>query len=256
MTTDSFYNGFLNDSIELIVLQVEKMTQEGASIIDIGGQSSKPGSKPVEANEEIDRLMPVLQSIQTHFPDVICSIDTFYSKVADLALSHGVSIVNDISAGSFDEAMFSIVAKWQAPYVCMHMQGNPETMQLQPTYNNVTTEILEFFVNKINACRNAGITDVIIDPGFGFGKSNHHNYQLLHDFNCFTELNVPILAGLSRKGMIYKTINCTANEALNGTSVLNTIALMNGANILRVHDVKAAMEAIQLFSAYKKAASC
>jgi len=255
ITADSFYNGYLNDSMELILMQVENMITEGARIIDIGGQSTKPGSLPVEANEELDRVMPVIESVHAHFPDVIFSIDTFHSKVADWALSKGVSMVNDISAGNIDESMIYTVAQWKVPYVCMHMQGNPETMQLAPNYTNVTKDILDFFVSKINDCRNAGIVDIIIDPGFGFGKTIDHNFQILHDLSIFGELDVPILAGLSRKGMIYKTLNCTADDALNGTSVANTIALMNGAHILRVHDVKAAKEAIQLFNAYKKAAS-
>jgi dihydropteroate synthase len=255
ITADSFYNGYLNDSMELILMQVENMITEGARIIDIGGQSTKPGSLSVEANEELDRVMPVIESVHAQFPDVILSVDTFYSQVADLALSNGVSIVNDISAGSLDDSMLSTVAKWQVPYICMHMQGNPTNMQIQPTYKNVVHELLDFFVKKINECQNAGIKDIIIDPGFGFGKTIQHNFQILHDLSIFGELDVPILAGLSRKGMIYKTLNANAADALNGTSVANTIALMNGAHILRVHDVKAAMECIQLFNAYKKAAS-
>ncbi|MBP6432148.1 MAG: dihydropteroate synthase [Ferruginibacter sp.] len=250
VTPDSFYKGNINDDI---IGMVAQMINDGATIIDVGGQSTKPNSTKLTADEEFERVIPVIEKIKTTFPNTIISIDTFYSKVAIDAVQAGASIVNDISAGSIDKTMITEVAKLNVPYICMHMQGTPATMQQNPSYENVTQDVLDFFIKKIDECRKAGIKDIIIDPGFGFGKTIEHNYTLLKNLATFKMLDCPILAGLSRKSVIYKTLNTTPNEALNGTTALNTLALNNGATILRVHDVKEAKEAIDLFMAYKKA---
>jgi dihydropteroate synthase len=250
VTPDSFYKGDINEDIIGIVAQ---MIKEGATIIDIGGQSTKPNSLQLTANEELERVLPVIEKVHSAFNDVIISIDTFYSEVAVQALQAGASIVNDISAGNMDKNMINEVGKLNIPYVCMHMQGTPATMQQNPSYTNITKDIIDFFIAKINECKNAGIKDIIIDPGFGFGKTIEHNYTLLKNLAVFKMLDCPILAGLSRKSMIYKTLQTTPTEALNGTTALNMLALNNGASILRVHDVKDAKQAIDLFTAYKKA---
>ena len=252
-TPDSFFEGHLNDSNDNIIKRVGQMIADGADMIDIGGQSTKPGSERVELEEEIKRVIPYIEMIHQHFPDCIISIDTYFSKVAQLAVESGASIVNDISAGNFDKDMIEIVGKLKVPYICMHMQGSPETMQKNPQYQNITKEVIDFFIEKNQQCKKANIQDIIIDPGFGFGKTIEHNFTLLREMESLKMLNLPILAGLSRKGMIYKSLNASANEALNGTSVLNTLALNNGASILRVHDVKEAKEAITLFQLYKNA---
>ncbi|MEN9963585.1 MAG: dihydropteroate synthase [Bacteroidota bacterium] len=245
-TPDSFYDGSSNLSIEHFLLQAQKMKEDGADILDIGGQSSRPGSTRIEADEEMKRVLPVIQAIQAHFPDMILSIDTYHQSVAQAAFDAGVSIVNDIGAGEMDARMIPWVGEKKLPYICMHMQGTPETMQENPTYNEVTTDIIDFFIPKLDQCRKAGIVDVIIDPGFGFGKTMEHNFSLLKHLSQLSILNCPILAGVSRKGMIYKTLNTSASEALNGTTVLHTVALLQGAKILRVHDVKEAKEAVLL----------
>jgi dihydropteroate synthase len=252
-TPDSFYEGHLKLNQEEIVSLAGKMINKGAAILDIGGQSTRPGSTPVSMQEETDRVLPVIENIHSAYPEIILSIDTYSSDVAKAAIAGGACIVNDISGGEMDADMLSTVAALQVPYVCMHIQGRPATMQKDPVYTNVVKEVLDFFINKINECKEAGIKDVIIDPGFGFGKTIEHNFQLLKGLAAFSITDKPILAGLSRKGTIYKTLGITAAEALNGTTVLNTMALLNGASILRVHDVKEAKEAISLFNAYKKA---
>lgn len=252
-TPDSFYEGHLKLHGEDMVKLAGKMIHEGAAILDIGGQSTRPGSAPVAVQEELDRVLPAIESIHAAYPDAIISVDTFYGEVARAAVAAGASMVNDIGAGNLDDQMLNTVASLRVPYVCMHMQGVPATMQKAPVYTNVVTEVLDFFVGKINACTKAGINDVIIDPGFGFGKTIEHNFQLLKGLSAFDITGRPVLAGLSRKGTIYKTLGVTAAEALNGTTVLNTMALLNGARILRVHDVREAVEAITLFNAYKKA---
>jgi dihydropteroate synthase len=249
-TPDSFYQGNINDDC---VGLAAKMLADGATILDIGGQSTQPNSTLLNANEEMERVLPVIKKIHTAFPTAIISVDTFYSEVAKAAVNAGASLVNDISAGNIDEQMLTTVAQLNVPYVCMHMQGTPATMQQNPSYQNITKEVIDFFIQKVAICKNAGIKDVIIDPGFGFGKTIEHNYTLLKNLSLFSMLDSPILAGVSRKSMIYKTLNTTAADALNGTTALNTIALLNGATILRVHDVKEAKEAIDLFSTYKKA---
>ena len=251
-TPDSFFKSDINKDILQVVKQ---MTDEGAAIIDIGGQSTRPGSERIKAEEELSRVIPIIESIQNTNPGIILSIDTYYSEVAAAAVKAGASIINDISGGTMDDAMISTAASLQVPYVCMHMKDTPATMHLDPVYEDVVKEVLDFFIFKIAECRDAGIHDIIIDPGFGFGKTIRHNFQLLHDLNIFKMLDRPILAGLSRKSTVYKTLHTTADKALNGTTVMNTIALLNGASILRVHDVQEAREAITLVTAYKKASS-
>lgn len=253
VTPDSFYEGYLSKSKTEIIELAGKMIADGATILDIGGQSSKPGSIRILPQEEMDRVLPVIEAIHKAYPKTILSIDTFSSQVATAAIKAGASIVNDIAAGNMDKDMLHTVALLQVPYICMHMQGTPESMQQNPTYKNVVTEVLDFFKIKLEECRLAGIKDVIIDPGFGFGKSIEHNFQLLKGLEALAFTGKAILVGLSRKSSIYKTLGTTADEALNGTTVVNTMALINGANILRVHDVKEAMEAISLYKAYKKA---
>lgn len=249
-TPDSFYKGNINEDMLLLA---GKMIADGAAILDIGGQSTRPGSERINTADELKRVLPVIEMIHEKFPGTILSIDTYNSEVAKAAVAAGASIVNDISAGNMDSHMIDTVAALKVPYICMHMQGTPATMQVEPHYNDVAKEVLDFFIAAVDTCTNAGIVDVIIDPGFGFGKNIQHNFSLLKKMEVLRMLNKPVMAGISRKSTIYKTLHTTAEHALNGTTVLNTIALVNGASILRVHDVKEAMEAIQLFKAYKKA---
>jgi dihydropteroate synthase len=253
VTPDSFYKGSRQQNEESILSKAKKMIEEGADIIDIGGQSTRPGSERILVKEELERVLPAIEIILKDHPDVIISIDTYQSKVAEECVNAGAAIINDISAGNMDAAMLSTVAKLQVPYICMHLKGTPETMQQQATYDNVTREVLDFFINKIDECKQAGINDVIIDPGFGFAKTIDQNFTLLKNLFLFKMFERPIMAGLSRKATVYKTLQTTAEEALNGTTVLNTLALQNGAKILRVHDVKAAKEAITLYQKYEQA---
>jgi dihydropteroate synthase len=248
-TPDSLYSR--HERIDEVLQQAEQMLDNGAAILDIGGQSTRPGSKKINTDEESRRVISPIEAVHKNFPGAIISVDTYYSKVAAEAIAAGASIVNDISAGSMDDEMVSTVASLQVPYVCMHMQGTPQNMQGNPQYENVTKEILDFFIHKVNALHKAGITDIIIDPGFGFGKNITHNFELLKNLSLFNMTDCPILLGVSRKSTIYKTLGITIDEALNGTTVLNTIGLMNGANILRVHDVKEAIQTIKLFETYK-----
>lgn len=249
VTPDSFYARSRQPSIDDLLKQAEKMLNEGATILDIGGQSTRPGAELMSMEEEIKRVVPAIEAIFHSFPDAILSIDTFRAGVAKKAVDAGASLVNDISGGMMDEAMLSTVAKLKVPFICMHIKGTPATMQQDPTYNDVTKEVLDYFIERTGACRKAGIHDVIIDPGFGFGKNIEHNFTLLKNISLFKILQKPILMGISRKYTIYKTLGITADEALNGTSVLNTIGLIHGANILRVHDVKEAIEAAKLYNA-------
>ncbi len=249
-TPDSFYPGSRYEGTDAILQQAEQMLKEGATILDIGGQSTRPGSEKLSADEELNRVIAPVEAIAKNFPEAFISIDTYYSKVAAAVVAAGATIVNDISAGSIDAAMIETVAALKIPYVLMHMQGTPQTMQQQAQYKNVTKEVLDFLIKKVNDLHKAGIIDVIVDPGFGFGKTITHNFELLRNLSVFKMLNSPILLGISRKSSIYKTLGTTAEEALNGTTVLNTIGLMNGASILRVHDVKEAVEAIKLFDSY------
>jgi dihydropteroate synthase len=253
LTPDSFYKGYLQNSHDDNVALVAKMMAEGAAIIDIGGQSTRPGSKAITAPEETDRVLPLIELLLKNFPEIIISIDTYHSSVAKAAVNAGAAIVNDISAGSMDDAMIPIVASLQVPYICMHMKGTPGTMQQEAVYEDVVKEVLDFFIAKTEECRKAGINDLIIDPGFGFAKTITHNFTLLKNLAVLKMLDKPILAGISRKSTIYKTLGTSAEEGLNGTTVLNTISLLNGANILRVHDPKEAKEAVALVEAYHSA---
>ncbi|MBI1782634.1 MAG: dihydropteroate synthase [Sphingobacteriales bacterium] len=253
LTPDSFYSGSRFTNIDMVLKETETMINEGAFIIDIGGQSTRPGSERISATEELGRVMPAIEAIINQFPETIISIDTYQAKVVKEAVAAGVSIVNDISSGDMDNEMMRTVADLRVPYICMHMKGTPATMQQDAIYDDVTKEVLDYFIHKIARCKEAGIHDVIIDPGFGFGKTIQHNFQLLKKMEVLKQLGKPIVAGLSRKSTIYKTLGTTAEEALNGTTALNMIALLNGAAILRVHDVKEAAETIKLFEAYQYA---
>jgi dihydropteroate synthase len=250
-TNDSFYAGSRYTGIDAIVEKAEQMLNDGADILDIGGQSTRPGSELIKEEEELKRVIKGVEAVHNKFPNAVISIDTFYSKVVKEAIASGASIVNDVSAGSVDENMITTVASLSVPYVLMHMKGVPKTMQQSAQYENVTREVLDFFIQKVNELRKAGINDVIIDPGFGFAKTIEHNFELLRNLSVFKMLECPLLLGISRKSTIYKTLGITAEEALNGTTILHTVGLMNGVNILRVHDVKEAREAIQLITALK-----
>lgn len=250
VTPDSFYSGSRSAGVQQALEQAGKMVAEGAAILDIGGQSTRPGSETIGAEEETCRVVPVIQVIKEAFPCTFISIDTYYAAVAQAAVQAGAEMVNDISGGTIDNDMLATVARLKVPYICMHIKGTPATMQQHAVYNDVTKEVLEYFIERIAACRQAGITDIIADPGFGFAKTPTHNFTLLRNLDVFKILGVPVLAGVSRKSTIYKTLGITADEALNGTTVLNTIALLNGAHILRVHDVKEAVEAVKLVNVY------
>ena len=250
LTPDSFFDGGKFIQEKTMVKQVKKMLAEGATFIDVGAVSSRPGAKAVSERTEMQRLIPALKILVKEFPVAHFSVDTFRASVAEKAVEAGAAMINDISGGSFDKKMFSTVGRLRAPYILMHMQGTPQTMQQNPKYKNVTKELIYFFLKRIKKLRKAGVLDIIIDPGFGFGKTVEHNYELLHNLSLFKMLDSPILAGLSRKSMINKALKTNPANALNGTSVLNTMALMNGANILRVHDVKESLEVVTLFENY------
>ena len=252
ITPDSFYEGSRQQTNESVLAQATKMIHDGADIIDVGGQSTRPGSESISVKEELQRVLPAIEIILKNFSETIISVDTYQSEIAKETVKAGAAIINDISAGNMDNDMIATVAKLQVPYICMHMKGTPQHMQEHPTYENVTREVLDFFIQKTDECKRAGINDVIIDPGFGFGKTISHNFTLLKELSAFRMLDKPIMAGLSRKSTIYKTLGVTAEEALNGTTVLNTLALQNGANILRVHDVKEAKQVIALWERYAK----
>lgn len=249
LTPDSFYDGGRLKNDRDILLHAEKLINEGATFIDLGGYSSRPNAKHISEKEELQRVIPVINKIIDKFPNALISIDTFRSKVAKYAIQSGACMINDISAGNMDEKMFQTVAELQVPYILMHMKGTPQTMQKNPTYDNIIQEVIYFFSQKINELRSLGVNDLIIDVGFGFGKTIQQNYTLLKNLSLFKSLEVPILTGVSRKSMLYKMIDASAQEALNVTTVANTIALMNGTNILRVHDVKETIETIKIINA-------
>lgn len=246
ITPDSFYSNSRTKSIDEALTKAAQFLNEGATFIDIGGYSSRPGAKDISTSEEVDRLVPVVESLVKAFPEAVISIDTFRAKVAAETISAGAHIINDIAAGDMDEQMFETVAKLQVPYMMMHMKGTPQNMQQNPVYDNVLLEVIDYLAKKVAALKALHVHDVVIDPGFGFGKTIEHNYELLNQMEAFKIFKLPILVGFSRKGMIYKTLGTSAAEALNGTSVLNTIALQKGASILRVHDVREAVECIRL----------
>lgn len=249
VTPDSFFAESRKNSIDAVLNAASAMLTEGAAILDIGGQSTRPGSDSVSEEEELRRTIPAIEAIIRRFPECIISIDTYYARVAKEAVNAGASIINDISAGLLDKAMIDTVASLKVPYTLMHMQGTPQTMQQSPVYDNVTREVMDFFISSIAFLKKKGINDIILDPGFGFGKTAAHNFELLNHLDTFKILNLPLLAGLSRKGSIYRTLGTTAEQALNGTTVVNTIALLRGASILRVHDVREAKEAVTLVGA-------
>lgn len=247
ITSDSFYAGSRFSELDAIVQQAETMLSEGATVLDIGGMSSRPGAKIISAASEIQKVVPVLDALSARFPEAVLSLDTIYGESARAGAEHGVGLINDISAGRFDPQLYDSVAELGLPYVLMHMQGNPGTMQNKPQYENVVLEVLDFFIAELGKLRALGVKDVILDPGFGFGKTLEHNYTLLKRMQVFQQLDAPILAGLSRKSMIYRLLETTPEQALNGTTALHMIALQQGAKVLRVHDVKAAAEVIRLW---------
>ena len=247
VTPNSFYDGGKFTLSENGLSQVGKMLDEGATFIDIGAYSSKPNAEFVSEEEERNRILPVVQGILKKFPDALLSIDTFRSGIAAVCIENGVAVINDISAGNLDEKMMEVIAKHNVPYIMMHLRGTPQTMQTMTNYENIIKEMLFYFSEKVSKARSLGINDLIVDPGFGFAKTLEQNYEVLQNFEIFKMLDLPLLAGISRKSMVYKPLGLTANEALNGTTVLNTIALTKGANILRVHDVKEALECVTLY---------
>ena len=238
---------------EAVKNKAAQMIYEGGNILDLGAQSTRPASTRISAKEELKKLLPAIEALITNFPEIILSIDTYHSEVAKKCVEEGAAIINDISGGEMDKKMIETVAQLKVPYICMHMKGVPETMHHETHYEDMLKEILDFFIAKIDECKRAGINDVIIDPGFGFGKNISQNLRLLKHLAIFKMLERPIMAGISRKSTIYKTLKISAEESLNGTTVLNTIALLNGASILRVHDVKEAKEAVTLLQAYTHA---
>lgn len=252
VTPDSFYDGGQHDDKQQIVQHADRLLNEGATIIDIGAYSSRPAAQHIDKQQEWQRLEKALQAVRKAFPQAILSVDTFRAELAENAVKHfAVDMINDISAGTLDASMFGTVARLNVPYCMMHIKGTPQTMQIRPEYENLFNEIFKYFAVKVEKLREFGVNDIIIDPGFGFGKTIEHNYELLRRLDEFKLLDLPVLVGLSRKSMIFKLLNTSPQQALNGTTVLNTIALLKGANIIRVHDVKPAMEIVQLLKIYK-----
>ena len=246
LTPDSFYSNSRVASIDQALLKTKNFLEEGAKFIDVGAYSSRPGAAHISTNEELDRVVPIVEAIHSNFPEAILSIDTFRAEVAKQTIAAGGHIINDISAGDLDEAMFETIADLNVPYILMHMKGTPQNMQQDPSYKNVSLEVIGDLAEKVAALRKLGMKDLIIDPGFGFAKNLDHNYELLSHLEDFKIFGLSLLVGFSRKSMVYKPLGANASEALNGTTILNTVALMKGANILRVHDVKAAAECIAL----------
>ncbi len=249
ITPDSFFDGGKYKDEKTIVSQVEKMLDEGATFIDVGAQSSRPGAELISKREELDRILPIVNLLINEFPEIVLSIDTFRSKVAEKCIEAGAALINDISGGNLDKAMLPAVAQLKVPIILMHMRGEPKTMQQQTDYNNLIPDIQYYFSERIAKARSFGIHDIIIDPGFGFSKTLSQNYELLQKLDLLQNLGLPLLTGLSRKSMIYKTLDIDAKQALNGTTALNMYALQKGVSILRVHDVKEAMECIKLSAA-------
>ncbi|WP_461448737.1 dihydropteroate synthase [Mucilaginibacter sp.] len=247
LTPDSFYAGSRKQDVEAVLAQAGKMLSEGAAFLDLGAYSSRPGAKDISAQEETDRLIPAIEAITAIFPDAVLSIDTFRARVAEAAIKAGAHIVNDISGGELDPDMFATVAKLQVPYILMHMKGTPQNMVQQAEYEDVFAEVFDYFNTKYHQLLKLGVKDVILDPGYGFAKKAMHSYELIKRLQDFNVLQLPLLVGISRKRMIYNELGTTAEDALNGTTALNTIALTKGANILRVHDVKEALEAVKIW---------
>lgn len=246
ITDDSFYKESRSKQLHQIIAKAAQHLEEGAAILDLGAQSTRPGAIAVGEREELDRLLPAIHAIINQYPEAIISVDTYYAAVAEKTVQAGAAIINDISAGEMDPRMLETAGRLQAPYIAMHMKGTPDTMQQDPRYNNVVQEVLDYFIQKTAQCRAAGIHDVIIDPGFGFGKTMAHNYSLLRHLTTFNILECPLMAGVSRKSMIYRLLDTTPEEGLNGTTVIHTLALQQGVHLLRAHDVKPAVEAIRI----------
>jgi len=245
-TPDSFYSESQIQSEKSLLVHVEKQIREGVDIIDIGGYSSRPGAKEISIKEEIHRVLPAITLIRKEFPEIYLSLDTFRSEVASIGLENGINIINDISGWGIDNELFKVLDKYKCPYILMHMKGTPSTMQFETNYDNLFNSISSYFSKKLSELKSIGVNDVILDPGFGFSKTLEQNHTLLHQMNQFKILGKPLLAGVSRKSMIYKKLNIEPSEALNGTSILNTIAILKGASILRVHDVKEAKEVLEM----------
>jgi dihydropteroate synthase len=252
VTPDSFYDGSRTETNDAVLRQAEKMLFEGATFLDIGGYSSRPGADHISETEEIKRVLPAVEALVKEFPEAYISVDTFRSKVAKATVEAGAALVNDISAGYMDSDMIAIVAQLQVPYIMMHMKGSPQTMTTMTDYDNLITEVLHYFSERIALARKAGINDIVADPGFGFSKTRKQSFTMLRNLELFEQLDLPILIGISRKSMIYKSLNTTAETALNGTTALHSIALLKGASILRVHDVKEAMECVSLVGNLKE----
>ncbi len=246
VTPDSFFDGGKYKNESDIISQTEKMLLEGATFIDVGAYSSRPGATHISEEEELQRIIPVIDLLIKKFPEIIISVDTFRSKIAKETIEIGAAIINDISGGKMDKNMFKTIANLQVPYILMHMLGTPQNMQKNPIYKDITQELISFFAEQIHKLHQLKLNDIIIDVGFGFGKTIEHNFEILKNLSLFKNLDAPILAGISRKSMLYKTLDITAKEALNATTSANTIALLNGANILRVHDVKEAIQTIKI----------
>lgn len=253
ITPDSFYDGGKHQTQTAMIQQTEKMIADGATLIDLGAASTRPGAQPVPEQEELARLLPAIETLKHHFPETLFSVDTYRSKVAEIAISEGLHMVNDISGGTFDARMAETIARLKVPYVMMHIQNTPKTMQFDPQYDDVVQAVKAFLERRLQEFRELGTTEnLVLDPGFGFGKTVEHNYRLLASLDVFSALGHPVLVGLSRKSMINKILKTKPEDALNGTTALNVIALLKGANILRVHDVKEAMQAIELVQFYKQ----
>jgi dihydropteroate synthase len=252
LTPDSFYAGSRVETVAQVVERAGQMLEAGAALLDVGAQSTRPGSVRLTVQEELQRVVEPIQAICRHFPQAIISVDTYWAEVAEAAVEAGATIINDISGGRFDKQMLATAARLQTPFICMHLPSSPENLHHVPAYENVITAVVDYFIQKKEQCERAGIHDLIMDPGFGFGKSLADNYTLLAGFSALHITGLPVLAGLSRKSMIQKVLHITAPEALNGSTVLHTIALMAGASILRVHDIREAVEAVTLVSEIKK----
>lgn len=250
LTVDSFYAGSRVVSIGKVLDRIAQMQKDGATMIDLGAMSSRPGADIISSEEEWSRISQVFFDVRTAFPELILSVDTVHSDTAEKVLDLGADIINDISAGLFDDSMMAVVGRYQAPYVIMHMKGLPSNMQHNPEYENVVTEVFDFFVERIEAAAKSNIVDLILDPGFGFGKRLFHNYSLLKHLKAYKILRYPVLVGVSRKGMIQKVLDVNADKALNGTTAVHMMALLNGAKILRVHDVKEAVECIRIWEKF------
>jgi dihydropteroate synthase len=251
-TPDSFYKGSRLSNLDEVLERAEQMLAEGATILDIGGVSSRPGASDVSLEEELRRVIPVVEAISRHYPEALLSVDTFRAEVAKQAIDAGIHLVNDISASSIDEALFDVIANAKVPYILMHMQGTPKCMQQEPQYDDFLVNIMDFFIKKIGILRDKGIQDIILDVGFGFGKTIAHNYELLNNMHVYQNLDLPLMAGISRKSMIWKVLGNSSEEALNGTTALHMVALQQGAKMLRVHDVKEAAQTIKIWQQLEK----